>query len=197
MDGVLPPEVETLVQVEREVTRLQRLVHDLEELSRAEAGQIPLEYQSVGLPALIGTAVERLQFQFEDKDIALHVDVPPDLPPVRVDPHRLTQVLLNLLGNALQYTPPEGEVTVRTEHREREVVVEIEDSGIGIEPEHLPHLFERFYRVDRSRSRAGGGSGIGLTIARHLVEAHGGRIWSVSPGAGRGSTFAFTLPIAE
>ena len=105
------------------------------------------------------------------------------------------QVLLNLLDNACRYTPAGGEVSVRGYLKEGEVHVAVQDSGIGIPPEQLPHLFTRFYRVDKSRSRqAGGGSGIGLTIARHLVEAHGGRLWAESPGEGMGSTFTFTLP---
>ncbi len=117
--------------------------------------------------------------------------------PVKVDSSRITQVLTNLLGNALQYTPAGGRVTIRTWAEGREALVSIHDTGAGVAPEHLPHLFERFYRVDKSRSRASGGSGIGLTIARHLVEAHGGRIWAESAGAGQGSTFTVALPLAS
>jgi histidine kinase len=113
-----------------------------------------------------------------------------------MDAARITQVLVNLLGNALQYTPSGGSVTVKAWAEAREVLVAVRDTGAGVAAEHLPHLFERFYRVDRSRSRAGGGSGIGLTISKYLVEAHGGRIWAESPGVGRGSSFTFTLPLA-
>lgn len=194
IDGVLPAEPETFVQVQREVSRLQRLVRDLEELSRAEAGQIPIEQKAVSLADLIRSAQERLAPQFEDKGVSLHIDCPDDLPRVWADPGRITQVLLNLLGNALQYTPGGGRVNVRAWHEDGQVIVAVRDSGIGIAAEHLPHIFERFYRVDKSRSRAGGGSGIGLTIAKHLVEAHGGRIWATSPGPNQGSTFAFSLP---
>ncbi|RMF25969.1 MAG: two-component sensor histidine kinase, partial [Chloroflexi bacterium] len=112
------------------------------------------------------------------------------------DPSRITQVLLNLMGNALQYTPPGGRVTIRAWSTGEAVTVAVQDTGIGIPAQHLPHIFERFYRVDKSRSRAGGGSGIGLTIAKHLVEAHGGRIWAESAGPNQGSTFTFTLPRA-
>ncbi len=196
VDGVLTAEPATFLLVQREVARLQRLVHDLEELSRAEAGQIPLELRPVAPADLVRAAVDRLQPQFEDKAVSLQVDVPTDLPQIWSDPSRVIQVLLNLLGNALQYTPSGGQVTLRAWRDGREVAVVVQDTGIGISAEHLPHVFERFYRVDTSRSRPGGGSGIGLTIAKHLVEAHGGRIWATSSGPGQGSSFTFTLPIA-
>jgi histidine kinase len=115
---------------------------------------------------------------------------------VQADHDRLNQVLTNLIGNALQYTSQGGSVTVRAVLVDGEVRVTVTDSGIGIAAEHLAHIFDRFYRVDKSRARSGGGSGIGLTIARFLVEAHGGRIWAESPGPGQGSTFTFTLPVA-
>jgi histidine kinase len=107
----------------------------------------------------------------------------------------MTQVMLNLLGNALQYTPPGGQVTVRAWANVQEVHIGVQDSGIGLATEDLRHVFERFYRVDKSRSRAGGGSGIGLTIAQHLVDAHHGRLTASSPGPDQGSTFTVTLPI--
>ncbi|HEY66156.1 MAG TPA: cell wall metabolism sensor histidine kinase WalK [Caldilineae bacterium] len=197
IDGVLPPEPATFLDVQREVARLQRLVQDLEELSRAEAGQIALHRQYVSLADLIRSAAARLEPQFEDKSVNLHLVLPEDLPKVWVDPSRVTQVLLNLMGNALQYTSPGGTVWVRARVQEDEAVVEVQDTGIGISPEHLPHIFERFYRVDKSRSRAGGGSGIGLTIAKHLVKAHDGRIWAESLGPGQGSTFTFTIPLSS
>ncbi|MCL5999604.1 MAG: cell wall metabolism sensor histidine kinase WalK [Chloroflexi bacterium] len=196
VDGVLPAEPATFLSVQHEVTRLQRLVHDLEELSRAEAGQIPLELHSVDPGPLIRTAADRLQMQYEDKGVHLQEEIPPTLPTVRIDTARITQVLMNLLGNALQYTPANGFVTIKAWMEAQELLIAVHDTGVGISAEHLPHLFERFYRVDRSRSRAGGGSGIGLTISKYLVEAHGGRIWADSPGVGQGSTFTFTLPLA-
>ena len=194
VDGVLPPDPSTFHQVEREVGRLQRLVQDLEELSRAEAGQLLLEKERVEPSRFIAEAAGRLQPQYEDKGVALAVDLPEQLPAVEADSWRMTQVLLNLLGNALQYTPHGGQVTVEAEQEQDQIVVCVTDTGMGIDPEDLPHLFERFYRADKSRARAGGGSGIGLTIARHLVEAHGGQLWAESAGPGQGSTFTFTLP---
>ncbi len=196
VDGVLPAEPGTFLNVQREVTRLQRLVRDLEELSRAEAGQVVLDLRAVAPGDLVQAVVERLSPQFEDKGVRFDVQVPPSLPRVRADASRITQVLLNLLGNALQYTPSGGEVTLRGWTAAGECFLAVQDSGIGITPEQLPHIFERFYRADKSRSRTGGGSGVGLTIAKHLVTAHGGRLWATSAGAGCGSTFVFTLPLA-
>jgi histidine kinase len=196
-DGVLPAESATFLSVQGEVSRLQRLVHDLEELSRAEAGQIPLEMELVYLAALIHTAAERLRPQFEDKDVQLSLDLAPDLPNLQADSGRMTQVLLNLMGNALQYTLAGGEVSVSAKAETGTIIIGVHDNGIGIAPEHLPHIFERFYRVDKSRARAGGGSGIGLTISEHIIKAHGGSISATSPGPNRGSTFSIILPVAN
>lgn len=196
IDGVLPPEPETYQLVYHEADRLQRLVSDLQELSRVEAGTFELTLTRVPVAALIDQTAARLRPQFEEKGVALQISVPAGLPAVRVDEDRLGQVLLNLVGNALQYTPSGGLVTIAAKLHGREIQILIQDSGLGISAEHLPHLFDRFYRVDKSRSRAGGGSGIGLTIARHLVEVHGGQIWATSDGPDQGSTFGFSLPVA-
>lgn len=196
VDGVLPPEPATFLGVQHEVARLQRLVHDLEELSRAEADQIPLTCRAVDVIDLVSPAVERLRPQFDDKGVMLTVEAPAGLPMAWADPGRVIQVLLNLLGNALQYTPAGGQVSLRAWREDDMLRLAVQDNGVGIEPEHLGHIFERFYRVDKSRSRAGGGSGIGLTISRRLVEAHGGRLWVASPGAGQGCTFTLSLPLA-
>ena len=196
IDGVLPAETATFETIHREADRLQRLVYDLQELSRVEAGAVPLELRPVSVAALISGTVERLRPQFQDKGVAVETDVSPGLPPVRADEDRPYQVLLNLVGNALQYTPSGGSVTIHAWREQDTIRVAVRDTGIGIAPEHLPRLFDRFYRGDPSRSRAGGGSGIGLTIARHLVEAHGGTISADSEGPGKGSTFRFSMPIA-
>ncbi len=196
IDGVLPAEAATFQQVSREADRLQRLVRDLQELSRVEAGALDLDRESMPVPRLVDAVVARLERQFEEKGVVLDVDLAADLPPVRADEDRIGQVLLNLVGNALQFTPAGGRVRIRARREGGLVRVAVEDTGIGIPPEHLSHLFERFYRADKSRSRVGGGSGVGLTIAKHLVEAHGGEIKAASPGPGQGSTFSFTLPVA-
>jgi two-component system sensor histidine kinase BaeS len=197
IDGVLPPDAETFHHIQQEADRLQRLVRDLQELSRVEAGAYELDRRPVAAADLVRAVVDRLGRQFEDKGVALDTDLPGDLPPVLADEDRVGQVLLNLVGNALQYTPARGRVWITARRKGDAVAIAVRDTGIGIPAEHLPHLFTRFYRVDKSRSRAGGGSGIGLTIARHLVEAHGGTIRAESPGSGQGSAFIFTLPVAS
>lgn len=195
-DGVLPTDPATFSNLQREVSRLQRLVQDLEELSKAEAGQIVFEPEAADPARFVQAAVDRLVRQFEDKGVQLNTDVPHDLPPVTVDVTRMTQVMLNLLGNALQYTPADGQVSLHAWSTDDEVHIAVQDNGVGLAADDLRHVFERFYRVDKSRSRSGGGSGIGLTIARHLVEAHHGRLSVTSPGLDQGSTFTVTLPIS-
>jgi histidine kinase len=195
IDGVVPAEAETFQKVAAEAERLQRLVRDLQELSRIEAGAYELKREPADAALLAREAASHLQRQFAEKGVTLRLELAEGLPALSVDRDRLQQVLLNLLGNALQYTPAGGSVRLSLAREGGGLRVSVADTGIGIAPEHLSHLFDRFYRVDRSRSRASGGTGIGLTIAKHLVEAHGGRIWAESGGPGQGSTFHFTLPI--
>ncbi|NJO06488.1 MAG: HAMP domain-containing protein [Chloroflexaceae bacterium] len=194
IDGVVQPDRKTFELVLSESQRLQRLIEDLQLLSHAEAGQIPLKPTSVNLCNVMQKI--RMQFwpQFDQADIDLLVFHAEELPPVWADPDRIEQVLINLLSNALRYTARGGRVSVQARLKEGQVLISIYDTGVGIAPEHLPHLFERFYRVDKSRSRASGGSGIGLTIARHLIYAQGGEMWAESAGLGRGTAFHFTLP---
>jgi histidine kinase len=147
---------------------------------------------------LVQTIVKRLAPQFESKRISLDLKLPADLPRVLADEDRAIQVLTNLAANAIQNTEEGGKVLISAVRVNEEVQISVRDNGIGIPPEHLAHIFDRFYRVDKSRSRrAGGGSGIGLTIAKHLVEAMGGRIWAESDGESKGSAFTFTLPVAR
>lgn len=212
MDGVLPAEPNTFQQIYHEADRLQRLVNDLQELSRVEAGAFDLKRRSLLINSLVEQTAARLRPQFEEKGVNLKLDLPENLPQVLADEDRISQVLLNLVGNALQYTPTAGTVTISVQspipalpreasnlpetRQAAQLPISISDTGLGIPLEHLPHIFNRFYRVDKSRSRVGGGSGIGLTIAKHLVEAHDGHIWAESPGSGQGSTFTFSLPLA-
>ena len=198
IDGVLPSTPETFDQIHHEADRLSRLVDDLQELSRVEAKAYPLDFRSLTVPNLVQTTLKRLSPQATAKRISLRSSLPADLPHVLADEDRITQVLVNLVANAIQYTPEDGEVTISAARHENEIYISVKDTGIGIPPEYLANLFTRFYRVDKSRSRnAGGGSGIGLTIAKHLVEAHGGRIWVESTGEGQGSTFSFSLRTSQ
>lgn len=199
MDGVLPANEETFQQIHAEADRLNRLVDDLQELSRVESRAYQLDFRSLDVSSFVRTVTKRLAPQAQAKRISLELELPPDLPPLLADEDRAVQILSNLTGNALQYTPEGGRVTISARQANNdEVQISVRDTGIGIPTEHLSHIFDRFYRVDKSRSRqAGGGSGIGLTIARALVDAHGGRIWVESGGDGKGSVFTFTIPIVK
>lgn len=196
IDGVLPAERDTYHQIYQEAERLQRLVDDLQDLNLVESGAFQLDPEPVDPAAVIKLTLDRLSRQFDEKEVALVNRLPEKLPVVIADQDRLGQVFTNLIGNALQYTPSGGEVQVSSQQVGRRVQIRVIDSGIGISSDDLPRIFTRFYRVDKSRSRAGGGSGIGLTIAKHLVESQGGRIWASSPGLGQGSTFTVELPLA-
>ncbi|GAP06417.1 histidine kinase [Anaerolinea thermolimosa] len=195
MDGVFPAGPETYQLMHGEIERLQRLVDDLQELSRVEAGAFKLNPRPVSINNLVETVRRHFERQFEEKGVVLETRVEAGLPEIKVDPDRILQVLTNLVGNALQYTPAGGKVQVYAFRDKSEIHVSVADTGIGIAPQHLPFIFNRFYRADPSRTRTSGGSGIGLTIAQALVKAHEGRIWAESKGEGRGSTFHFTLPI--
>jgi two-component system, OmpR family, phosphate regulon sensor histidine kinase PhoR len=196
-DGALedPPAArDFLGRMHVEVDGLAQLVEELLELSRVESGQVALQLARVDVGPVVSGAAERLRPQAERERIILHVDVP-SLPAVQADATRLQQVVTNLVHNAIKFTPPGGRVTVAGEQQDGEVSVTVSDTGVGIAPEALPRLFERFYKAERAR--ASGGTGLGLAIAKHVVQAHGGRIWASSAGEGRGSTFTFILPVAQ
>jgi signal transduction histidine kinase len=201
IDGVLPAVPSTFLDVQKEVSRLQRLVYDLEELSKAEAGELLLELDWVNPIAFIDSAVLRLAPQYEDKGISLQTTIPQDLPKVYVDQARMTQVMLNLLGNALQYMQAEtgkeeGQVIVKAWADLEHFYLSVQDNGLGIAAENISFIFERFYRVDKSRSRSGGGSGIGLTISKHIIEGHRGSLAVSSKGIDQGTTFTISLPLS-
>ena len=196
-DGVIEPTSELWEQLHSETVRLGRLVDDLQELSRVESGQMPLAIEPVAPGGLVETAALRLETQFADKGVDLRREIPDSLPLVAADSDRTIQILTNLLSNALRYTTPGGTVSVSAKADDGCVRFVVADTGRGIPAEHLPHIFDRFYRVDRARSRALGGSGIGLSIAKALVEAQNGEIRAESPGPDQGSTFWVTLPVAD
>jgi histidine kinase len=197
IDGVISATPETYNQVYAEADRLQRLVNDLQELSRVEAGTYQLKIESVAPTLLVETVVNNFNRQFDEKGLILKHTCEANLPKVSVDKDRIVQVLTNLVGNAWQYTPTGGVVTISVSRVKNEVIFKVTDTGIGISPEHLSLIFNRFYRTDKSRTRASGGSGIGLTIAQALVKAHHGRIWVESAGEGEGTSIYFTLSIFE
>ena len=193
-DGVLPATPETFQLIHREADRLQRLVQDLQELSRTESGQVTLNLRPHRPEAIVNPVVERMRPQFVEKAITFAVHIPADLPAVHADCDRSMQILTNLLGNALQYTASGGQVELGVSREHESLRFSVHDTGIGLSSETLPYIFQRFYRADKSRARGSGGSGIGLTVAKHLVEAQGGHMGVESAGLGQGSRFWFTLP---
>jgi signal transduction histidine kinase len=195
LDGVEQPDPETLQVMLAQSERLGRLVEQLLDLSRIESGDVPLRRQLVALAPLVSEVLSEIGVARADRGVHLSGDISSEVPPVFADRERVHQVLFNLLDNAVRFTPSGGEVRVTAERHNGSVDVHVADTGPGIPSEHLPRLFERFYRVDPARSRDDGGTGIGLAIARSVVEAHGGRIWADSE-PGRGSVFTFELPVA-
>jgi two-component system, OmpR family, phosphate regulon sensor histidine kinase PhoR len=175
--------------------RLARLTDDLMKLARIEAGKMEVQFSAVNLADLAEGCEETARLKSDRKQITLEMDVPATLPRVRGDANLLHEVLQNLLDNAVQYTHPGGKIKVTAEARERDAVVTVADTGIGIPLADQERIFERFYRVDAARSREAGGTGLGLSIARHIVEAHGGRI-RVESEVGSGSRFSFSIPLA-
>ncbi|MGZ8607417.1 MAG: sensor histidine kinase [Actinomycetota bacterium] len=195
LDGVEQAEPRTLQVMLAQSERLGRLVDQLLELSRLESGDVPLDRAEVPLRPLVARVLSEIEVTRSRHDVELAQDVPEDLPPVFADAERVHQVLFNLLDNAVRFTQAGGVVRVTAARHNGAVDVTVADTGPGIAAEHLPRVFERFYRVDTARSREEGGTGIGLAIARSVVEAHGGRIWAESE-PGKGSTFTFELPVA-
>ena len=203
IDGALedPPAARRfLSRIETEVDSLTQIVQELLELSRIESGRVPIQFQKFDPKKLVDGARERLRLQAERAELEVSTEYAADLPNVMADPPRMEQVLMNLIYNAIKFTPKGGKITlrVRPHHNGRtgneEVIFEVQDTGVGIPSDDLPRIFERFYKADRSRS--GGGTGLGLAIARHLVEAHKGRIWAESVER-KGSTFYFSLIASE
>jgi two-component system phosphate regulon sensor histidine kinase PhoR len=177
-------------RIATEVDALTQMAQELLDLSRIESGQVELERKPVEPGRLLASAADRMRLQAERAGLSLNVECSPDLPKVYADGPRIEQVLVNLIHNAVKFTPPGGDVVLLAEAGEGVVRFAVRDSGVGIPADDVPRIFERFYRVDRSR--AGGGTGLGLSISRHLIESHGGQIWAESR-EGEGSTFYFTL----
>ena len=182
-----------LGRITTEVDALTQMAQELLDLSRIESGQVDLNRKPTAPKKLLVSAAERMRLQAERAGLSLQVDCPPNLPKVNADEPRIEQVLVNLIHNAVKFTRPGGDVVLLAEVGEGLVRFAVKDSGVGIPADDVPRIFERFYRVDKSRS--GGGTGLGLSISRHLVESHGGQIWAESR-EGEGSTFYFTLQIA-
>lgn len=195
-DGVIVPSPQLFDALHAETKLLTRLVNDLQELTLAEAGYLRLNYQAVSLHEVVSRAVDGLLGGLSEPYAQVLSYVNVSLPKVWGDPDRLTQILRNLIDNALVHTPSTGTITISACPEGAFVRVVVKDTGIGIPAEHLSNIFERFYRVDPSRARTTGGTGIGLTIVKQLVESHGGQITVISE-YGHGSTFSFTIPCVQ
>jgi len=196
LDDVYPLEKAEIANLYDQTRLLNRLVNDLHELTQAESGQLPMDLRPTNLVDLVNTTVNTFAPVAEAKGVIVSAQVPDDLPVVPADSARLTQVLHNLLNNALRHTPKGGTISIQASYDDANVRLAMQDTGEGIPPEHLPHVFDRFYRADPARSRVLGGAGLGLAIARAIVEAHGGDITAASEGVpGRGSTFTVLLPL--
>jgi signal transduction histidine kinase len=194
-DGVMPLDTALADNLYEEAMLLNRLADDLQELALAEAGQLRLEHQPVDVGDMARAAAEAVRPQADARGLGLSLDVPPGLL-VEADAHRVAQVLRNLLNNAMDFTPRGGRITIAAQREGAFVRTEVRDTGPGIAPEHLPFVFERFYRADKSRARTTGGAGLGLAIVKQLIEAQGGRVW-VNSTLGAGSAFGFALPISS
>jgi signal transduction histidine kinase len=191
-DGLVAPSANVFTSLHEEAMLLKRLIDDLQELALAEAGQLRLECVPMNVAEIIEQVASAFAAQAAETGIALHADMPPDLPAIYADPERVGQILRNLLTNALAHTPPSGRIIISARAADKQVELRVTDTGAGIAPEHLPNLFERFYRADDSRARSTGGAGLGLAIVKQLVEAQGGRVW-VESQPGQSTTFFITF----
>ncbi|MEN3225292.1 ATP-binding protein [Mycolicibacterium porcinum] len=193
-DGVRSLTPDTTAMLRDQTRRLVRFSEDVAALAQAEEGAASMSMADVDISEVILTIATAVSDRYDAKKVQLHTALPPSLPPLHGDGQRLAQVLTNLLDNALRHTPAHGLVTVSAEYQAGCIVVRVSDTGHGITPEHLPHIFDRLYRADPARTREHGGSGLGLSIAKAIVEAHGGSIRAESSSSPKQTTFTVELP---
>lgn len=195
-DGVLPLDEEQVLLLHDMAIGLKRVVSDMSDLSLADVGQLKLHLSPVNISELVEQLQINLEPVAEDLGITLWSQVEKDMPPLNADADRLREVLVNLLTNALQHTPAGGKIQLTVERGDSNAILQVSDTGLGIDAVDLPHVFERFYRADKSRSRATGGTGLGLAIVKSLVELHGGTV-EVQSTSGKGSKFTITVPLSK
>ncbi len=195
-DRVVKPNADAINSLNEEANQLSGLVDDLQELSLAEAGELRLNCQMEDITKLLHQTVAMKQSQAEEKGVLLSTDLPEKLPMVNIDERRISQVLFNLVDNSIAHTSQGGTITIAAKQLDDSLEISVADTGEGIPAEDLENVFERFYRVDKSRARATGGTGLGLAIAKYLVEAHNGKI-QIESDIGKGSRFYFTIPVPK
>ncbi len=198
-DGVYQPTPEQVSTLLGETALLERMIEDLRVLAMADAGQLPLYPEPMNPIDLLYDVADSFEVESNERGVAITVAAPEHLPELYADPQRIAQVMGNLVSNALRHTPAGGALTLAVEAPEDEPVglrFSVSDTGAGIAPDDLPHIFDRFWRADRARSRSSGGAGLGLAIVRRIVEAHAGTIWATS-SIGKGTTITFTLPFEQ
>jgi signal transduction histidine kinase len=195
-DKLLKPDPKSIGSLHEETMLLSRLIDDLQDLTLVESGKLNMIKQPEDVKAIIFQAFDVMQSRAQSSGLSIKMDVPEELPLCMIDQHRISQVLKNLIANAIIHTPKGGTITVSARKLDNWIEISVTDTGHGISQEDLPNIFERFYRADKSRTRETGGTGLGLTITRRLVEAHGGEI-NVDSEPGKGSRFYFTIPVSE
>ena len=195
LDDVYPLEKEEIARLYEQTLHLTGLIEDLRELSHAEADRLPMHLVDVDVAALVKETAVTFTPLTQAENITLRAELLGALPTIQADKARLRQSLHNLLNNAIQHTPAGGTITLQAEHNDNQLHLRVSDNGDGIPQEHLEHIFDRFARIEKSRSRDKGGSGLGLAIVRAIANAHNGTVTVTSPGQGQGSTFTITLPI--
>jgi signal transduction histidine kinase len=195
-DKLLKPDTKVVGSLHEETMLLSRLIDDLQDLTLIEAGKLNMIKQPEDVKAIILQTVDVMQPRAKSSGLSINTDIPDGLPACYVDQHRVSQILKNLVSNAIIHTPKHGKINISVRKLDNQVEISVADTGEGISQEDLPYIFERFYRADKSRTRVTGGTGLGLTITKRLVEAHGGEI-KVESEPGKGSKFYFTVPVAE
>jgi len=203
LDGVYTPDKEHFLSIKEQTALLTRLINDLRDISLAESGQLKLELAPINMVDLIRRKLSQVEMKAKDKGVQLHLDILGQIPEIKVDAARIEQVIINLLANAIRHTPSGGKIVVSISlegnpsisHLDKPgLLISITDTGEGITSEHLPYVFDRFYRVEGSRLKNAGETGLGLAIVKQMVEAHDGKVWATSE-PGKGSTFSFALPL--
>jgi len=195
IDGVFKPDKEHLFSIKEQATLLTHLIGDLRDISLAESGQLKLNLTSTDMVELVRRVVSNYEVTASGKNVRIKLQEVTQVPDIRIDPVRIEQVISNLLTNSIRYTPSDGNITVSVKSEEASLVISVADTGEGIAPEDLPHVFERFYRSGSSRARKEGGTGLGLAVVKQMVEAHGGKV-RVESKMGTGSVFSIFLPLS-